>query len=126
MVEGARVRREPVQAGWRPTAHTGSSGGLQESGAAADERCVCPPPLVRPCATGSSGSGSKRGSWPVRPVLVLICGGFLAYRAVAAIADAYRWTGEAEATAIAQGFARSLSPRDLDERRADHAPARCG
>ena len=46
--------------------------------------------------------------------LVLVCGGFLAYRSVAAIADAYRWTGEAEAESIAQGFARSLSPRDLD------------
>jgi diguanylate cyclase (GGDEF)-like protein len=47
-------------------------------------------------------------------VLVLVCGGFLAHRAVAAIADAYRWTGESEAAAIAHGFARSLSPRDLD------------
>src|SRR5688500_20274196 len=47
-------------------------------------------------------------------VLVLVCGGFLAYRAVAAIADAYRWTGESEAAAIAHGFARSLGPRDLD------------
>jgi diguanylate cyclase (GGDEF)-like protein len=48
-------------------------------------------------------------------VLVIACGGFLAYRAVAAISDAYRWTGEAEATAVAHTFARSLSPRDLDD-----------
>jgi diguanylate cyclase (GGDEF)-like protein len=47
-------------------------------------------------------------------VLVVVCGGFLAYRSVAAIADAYRWNGEAEAEAIAQRFARSLSPRDVD------------
>jgi diguanylate cyclase (GGDEF)-like protein len=47
--------------------------------------------------------------------LVLACGGFLAYRSVAAIGDAYRWTGEAEAEAIAYGFARSLGPRDLDD-----------
>src|SRR5215207_5447837 len=48
-------------------------------------------------------------------VLVVACGGFLAYRSVAAIDDAYRWTGEAEASAIAHGFARSLRPRDLDD-----------
>src|SRR5215210_1254091 len=48
-------------------------------------------------------------------VLVLACGGFLAYRSVAAIRDAYRWTGEAEASAVAHGFARSLGPRDLDD-----------
>ena len=48
-------------------------------------------------------------------MLVLACGGFLAYRAIAAIADAYRWTGEAEAATLARGFARSLSPRDLDD-----------
>jgi diguanylate cyclase (GGDEF)-like protein len=47
--------------------------------------------------------------------LVLACGGFLAYRAVAAISDAYRWTGEAEAATVARGFARSLSSRDLHD-----------
>jgi len=47
--------------------------------------------------------------------LVVACGGFLAYRSVAAIGDAYRWTGEVEAVTIAQGFARSLSPADLDD-----------
>jgi diguanylate cyclase (GGDEF)-like protein len=47
--------------------------------------------------------------------LVLACGGFLAYRAVAAIGDAYRWTGEAEAAAVARGFVRSLSSRDLHD-----------
>ena len=46
-------------------------------------------------------------------VLVLACGGFLAYRAVAAVSDAHRWSGEAEAGAVARGFARTLSPRDL-------------
>ena len=44
---------------------------------------------------------------------MLACGGFLAYRAVAAVSDAYRWTGEAEAATVARGFARSLVPRDL-------------
>src|SRR5688500_8174839 len=48
-------------------------------------------------------------------VLVLSCGGFLAYRSVSAIADAYRWTAEAEAAAIAHGFARSLHRRDLHD-----------
>jgi diguanylate cyclase (GGDEF)-like protein len=47
--------------------------------------------------------------------LVLACGGFLAYRAVAAISDAYRWTGEAEAATVARGFARSLSSRELHD-----------
>jgi diguanylate cyclase (GGDEF)-like protein len=47
--------------------------------------------------------------------LVLACGGFLAYRAVAAISDAYRWTGEAEAATVARGFVRSLSSRDLHD-----------
>jgi diguanylate cyclase (GGDEF)-like protein len=47
--------------------------------------------------------------------LVLACGGFLAYRAVAAIGDAYRWTGEAEAAAVARGFVRSLSSRDVHD-----------
>ena len=37
---------------------------------------------------------------------MLACGGFLAYRAIAAIADAYRWTGEAEAATLARGFAQ--------------------
>jgi diguanylate cyclase (GGDEF)-like protein len=48
-------------------------------------------------------------------VLVAACGGFLAYRSVNAIADAYRWTGEAEASSLAHSFARSLSTRDLDD-----------
>jgi diguanylate cyclase (GGDEF)-like protein len=47
--------------------------------------------------------------------LVLACGGFLAYRSMAAIGDAYRWTGEAEAATVARGFARSLSARELDD-----------
>src|SRR5829696_1052005 len=46
-------------------------------------------------------------------VLVLACGGFLAHRAVAALGDAYRWTGEADAAALAHSFARSLSSRDV-------------
>jgi diguanylate cyclase (GGDEF)-like protein len=46
-------------------------------------------------------------------VLVLACGGFLAHRSLAALGDAYRWTGEAEAAALAHSFARSLSSRDL-------------
>ncbi len=48
-------------------------------------------------------------------VLIFACGGFLAYRAIAAIGDAYRWTGAAEAATLAQGFARSLGPRDHDD-----------
>ena len=46
-------------------------------------------------------------------VLVLACGGFAAYRAVAAIADAYRWTGETEAATLGRSFALSLGSRDL-------------
>jgi diguanylate cyclase (GGDEF)-like protein len=46
-------------------------------------------------------------------VLVLACGGFLAYRAVAAIDDAYRWTSETEAATVARGYAASLGSRDL-------------
>ncbi len=46
-------------------------------------------------------------------VLVIGCGGFLAYRSVAAIDDAYRWTAEAEAATVARGFAQTLGPRDL-------------
>jgi diguanylate cyclase (GGDEF)-like protein len=48
-------------------------------------------------------------------VLVFACGGFLALRSVDAIRDAYRWTGESEASAVAHSFARTLSPRDLDD-----------
>jgi diguanylate cyclase (GGDEF)-like protein len=48
-------------------------------------------------------------------LLVLVCGGFFAYRAVDAISDAYRWNGESEAEAVAHSFARSLAPRDLDD-----------
>jgi HAMP domain-containing protein len=47
--------------------------------------------------------------------LVVACGGFMAYRAIVAIEDAYRWTGEAEAATVARGFARSLSSRDLHD-----------
>src|SRR5688572_17619827 len=46
-------------------------------------------------------------------VLVIGCGGFLAYRAIAAMQDAYHWTAEAEAATVARGFAQSLGPRDL-------------
>jgi diguanylate cyclase (GGDEF)-like protein len=46
-------------------------------------------------------------------VLVLACGGFLAYRAMTAVSDAYRWTGEAEATTLARGYAQSLNAREL-------------
>jgi diguanylate cyclase (GGDEF)-like protein len=46
-------------------------------------------------------------------LLVIACGGFLTYRAIAAIDDAYRWTGEAEAATVARGFAQSLGPREL-------------
>jgi diguanylate cyclase (GGDEF)-like protein len=47
--------------------------------------------------------------------LVLACGGFLAYRSIAALSDAYRWTGEAEAATLARGFAQSLTSRDLHD-----------
>ena len=46
-------------------------------------------------------------------VLVMACGGFLAHRATAAIGDAYRWTGEAEAATLARSFTQSLSRREL-------------
>jgi len=46
-------------------------------------------------------------------LLVLACGGFMAYRAIAAVDDAYRWTGEAEAATVARGYAQSLAARDL-------------
>src|SRR5215218_8590863 len=45
--------------------------------------------------------------------LVLACSGFLAYRAAAALDDAYRWTGEAEAASVARGFASSLTATDF-------------
>jgi len=45
--------------------------------------------------------------------LVLACGGFLAYRSVGALGDAYRFTSEAQAYALANGFVRSLSAHDL-------------
>jgi diguanylate cyclase (GGDEF)-like protein len=48
-------------------------------------------------------------------VLVLACGGFLAHRAIAAVDDAYRWNAESDAAAVAHGFVRTLSPRDLDD-----------
>jgi diguanylate cyclase (GGDEF)-like protein len=48
-------------------------------------------------------------------VLVLVCGGFFALRAIDAIGDAYRWNGESEAEAVAHSFVRSLMPRDLDD-----------
>src|ERR671915_1654418 len=51
----------------------------------------------------------------VSALLVVICGGFFAHRAVDAISDAYRWNGEAEAEAVAHSFVRSLAPRDLDD-----------
>src|SRR5215213_4358387 len=58
-------------------------------------------------------------------VLVLGCGGFLAYRSVAALGDAYRFTSEAEAYALANSFARSLSSRDVaDIDRVRHRIAR--
>src|SRR3954470_17374892 len=48
-------------------------------------------------------------------VLVLACGGVPAHRSIAALGDAYRWTGEAEAATLARGFAQSLSSRDLHD-----------
>jgi diguanylate cyclase (GGDEF)-like protein len=47
--------------------------------------------------------------------LVLACGGILAYRSIAAVADAYRWTGETEAATVARGFVRSLNSRDIHD-----------
>src|SRR5687767_1275368 len=46
--------------------------------------------------------------------LVLLAGGFLTYRAAAAITDAYRWTAEAEASSIARAYAFALTPDDLE------------
>jgi diguanylate cyclase (GGDEF)-like protein len=63
----------------------------------------------------SAGAGLQTRLIGAVAALVLACGGFLAYRAVAAIGDAYRWTGEAEAAAVARGFVRSLSPRDVHD-----------
>jgi diguanylate cyclase (GGDEF)-like protein len=48
-------------------------------------------------------------------VLVVVCGGFFAYRSIDAIGDAYRWNGESEAQAVAHSFVRTLQPRDLDD-----------
>ena len=45
--------------------------------------------------------------------MVLLAGGFLTYRAIAAISDAYRWTAEAEAASIARAYAFGLTPADL-------------
>src|SRR5829696_7117369 len=59
------------------------------------------------------GAGLQTRLLAAVAVLVVACGGFLAHRSVAALGDAYRWTGEAEAAALAHSFARSLSPRDL-------------
>src|SRR5215204_6411395 len=59
------------------------------------------------------GAGLQTRLLAAVAVLVLACGGFLAHRAVAALGDAYRWTGEAEAAALAHSFARSLSSRDV-------------
>src|SRR5215208_6494436 len=61
---------------------------------------------------------SPAGRMPARLLagigaLVIACGGFAAYRALGAVDDAYRWTGESEAVTVARGFARSLSPGDL-------------
>ena len=47
--------------------------------------------------------------------LVLACGGFLAYRAIATLDDVYRWTGEAEAATLARGFVQGLGTSDLDD-----------
>ena len=46
--------------------------------------------------------------------MVLLAGGFLTYRANAAISDAYRWTAEAEASSIARAYAFALTPADLE------------
>jgi diguanylate cyclase (GGDEF)-like protein len=62
-----------------------------------------------------SGVGLETRLLGAVAALVLACGGFLAYRAVAAIGDAYRWNGEAEAATVARGFVRSLSSRDLHD-----------
>ncbi len=45
--------------------------------------------------------------------IVLVAGGVLAYRAMAAISDAYRWTAQSEAGTLARSYAQSLSPKDL-------------
>jgi diguanylate cyclase (GGDEF)-like protein len=45
--------------------------------------------------------------------MVLLGGGVLTYRANAAISDAYRWTAEAQAAAIARAYAFGLTPADL-------------
>jgi diguanylate cyclase (GGDEF)-like protein len=64
---------------------------------------------------GAPGAGLQTRLICAVAALVLACGGFLAYRAIAAVGDAYRWTGEAEAAAVARGFVRSLSSRDLHD-----------
>jgi diguanylate cyclase (GGDEF)-like protein len=46
-------------------------------------------------------------------LLVIACGGFLTYRAITAINDAYHQTEASEATTVARGLAQSLGPRDL-------------
>src|SRR5829696_1837124 len=45
--------------------------------------------------------------------MVLLAGGFLTFRANAAISDAFRWTAEAEAGSIARAYAFGLGPDDL-------------
>jgi diguanylate cyclase (GGDEF)-like protein len=45
--------------------------------------------------------------------MVLLAGGFLTYRANAAITDGFRWTAEAQAGSIARAYAFGLSPADL-------------
>ena len=56
--------------------------------------------------------------------MVLLAGGFLTYRANAAISDAYRWTAEAEASSIARAYAFALTPAGPGERRRGCASAR--
>ena len=56
-------------------------------------------------------------------VLVFACGGFLAYRAIAAVGDAYRWTGAAEA-ADARPELRALARPARPRRHRAHPRAR--
>src|SRR5215216_3867746 len=105
---------EPLQSAWRPAARPGRSNGSD-------------PGRSRRCSEGMTAAGRTsprdrllgvglQGRLVLGAAAVaLACSGFFGYRAIAAIEDAYRWTGESEASALAHTFARSLSSRDLDD-----------
>jgi diguanylate cyclase (GGDEF)-like protein len=83
--------------------------------------------LARPPRARVRGTGLQSRVLVAVTLLVIGCGGFLEYRAIAAMDDAYRWTAEAEAATVARGFAQSLGPRDLrDPARLEARAARLG